>query len=145
MKKVIKSILSNMIFYALTLSAIFVFSKRIISDYNMEFRNWFYVTIIGTIFLFFIIGIMQIICKIKDKLIKTFIIITLLVFISISLAISYFFYEILIPYEEQIIEKQGITFVGHTYSFVTTKIEYYEYINLIVRGKDILLYEELEI
>lgn len=144
MKKVIKSIFTNMIFYALILIAIFVFSKRIVNDYNMEFRDWFYFAVIGIVFIFFVIGTIQIICKMKDLIIKSFIIITLLVFIGISLIVTYFLYEILVPYEEKVIEKQGVTFVGHTYSYVTTKVEYYQYINLIVRGKNVLLYEELK-
>ena len=144
MKKVIKFIFTNMIFYALILIAIFVFSKRIVNDYNMEFRDWFCFAVISIIFLFFVIGTIQIICKMKDLIIKSFIIITLLVFIGISLIVTYFLYEILVPYEEKVIEKQGVTFVGHTYSYVTTKVEYYQYINLIVRGKNILLYEELK-
>ena len=144
MKKVIKSILKNMIFYALILSAIFIFSKKIINSYDMEFRNWFYFAIISLIFFLFIIGIIQIICKLKDLLIKIFIILTLLVFIGISLSITYFLCDILVQYEEKIVNKQGKKFVGHIYSFVTTKIEYYEYINSILRGKDIVLYEELE-
>lgn len=142
MKKVIKSILKNMIFYAILFTAIFIFSKRIINDYNMEFRNWFYVFAIGVMFLFLVIGILQIICKMKDKLIKTFISLTLLVFIGISLSISYFFYTVIIPYQEQTIEINGEKMVGHTYYFMTTKIEYYKYINSIIRGKDIVLYEE---
>lgn len=144
MKKVIKSILKNMIFYALILSAIFVFSKKIVNNYNMEFRNWFNFATIGLIFFLLVIGIIQIICKLKDVLIKIFIILTLLVFIGISLSITYLFYDILVQYEEQIINKDGKKFVGHVYSFVTTKIEYYQYINSILRGKDIVLYEELE-
>ena len=144
MKKVIKSIFTNMIFYALILIAIFVFSKRIVNDYNMEFRDWFYFAVIGIVFIFFVIGTIQIICKMKDLIIKSFIIITLLVFIGISLLVTYFLYEILVPYEEKVTEKQGVTFVGHTYSYVTTKVEYYQYINLIVRGKNVLLYEELK-
>ena len=141
MKKVIKSILKNMIFYALILSAIFIFSKKIINSYDMEFRNWFYFAIISLIFFLFIIGIIQIICKLKDLLIKIFIILTLLVFIGISLSITYFLCDILVQYEEKIVNKQGKKFVGHIYSFVTTKIEYYEYINSILRGIDIVLYE----
>ena len=144
MKKVIKSILKNMIFYALILSAIFIFSRKIVNSYNMEFRDWFYFAIIGIIFFLFIIGIIQIICKLKSVVIKIFIILTLLVFIGVSLAITYFLYDILVQYEEQVIDKNGKKFVGHVYSFVTTKIEYYEYINSILRGKDIVLYEELE-
>ena len=120
MKKVIKSILKNMIFYALILSAIFIFSKRIINSYDMEFRNWFYFAIISLIFFLFIIGIIQIICKLKDLLIKIFIILTLLVFIGISLSITYFLCDILVQYEEKIVNKQGKKFVGHIYSFVTT-------------------------
>lgn len=144
MKKVIKSILKNMIFYALVLSAIFIFSKRIINSYNMEFRNWFYFAMISLMFFLFVIGIIQIICKFKSLLIKIFVILTLLVFIGISLSITYFLYDILVQYEERIINKQGKIFVGHVYSFVTTKIEYYEYINSILRGKDIVLFEELK-
>lgn len=144
MKKVIKSILKNMIFYALILSAIFIFSRKIVNSYNMEFRNWFYFTIISIIFFLFIVGIIQIICKMKDLLIKIFIILTLLVFIGISLSIAYFLYDILVQYEEKVVNKKDEIFVGHMYSFVTTKIEYYEYINSILRGKEIVLYEELE-
>ena len=144
MKKVIKSILKNMIFYALILSAIFMFSKKIVNNYNMEFRTWFYFGTVGLVFLLFTIGIIQIICKLKSIVIKIFIILTLLVFIGVSLAITYFLYDILVQYEEQILNKQGKKFVGHVYSFVTTKIEYYQYINSILRGKDMVLYEELE-
>ena len=144
MGKVIKAILKNMIFYALIFCTMFIFLKSLINNYNMEFRDWFYIMAIGVMFLLFIIGILQIICKMKDIVIKIFIILTLLVFICISLGITYFFYSILVSYEEHVIEKQGIKLVSHTYSFVTTKIEYYEYINLIVRGKDMILYEELE-
>ena len=144
MKKVIKSILKNMIFYALILSTIFVFSKKIVNNYNMEFRNWFSFVIISLIFFFFVIGFIQIICKMKDLLIKIFIILTLLVFIGISLSITYFLCDILVQYEEQIINKNGKDFVGHIYSFMTTKIEYYEYVNSILRGKDIVLYEEIQ-
>lgn len=143
MKKIIKAIITNMIFYALILSAIVISSKIIINNYGIEFRNWFYVASIIMISLFFVIGIIQIICKTHDIAIKVFLISTFIIFIGVASAIAYFFYDLFIPYEI-IVQKQGKRLIGQSYSFLTTKITYYDYINLIVRGKDVVLYEELD-
>ena len=133
MKKFIKGILTNMMLYAIILSAIFVFSRNVITENGMEFKRWFYIAASITVILFFVIGIIQIFCKIHDGLIK---------FIFI-LVIVYFIYSLEVP-PEYIIEKDGKKYVIHEYSYLTTKIEYYDNINFLLRGKDILLTEEYD-
>ena len=143
MKKFIKGILTNMMLYAIILSAIFVFSRNVITENGMEFKRWFYIAASITVILFFVIGIIQIFCKIHDGLIKFIFIMTLLAVIALILVIVYFIYSLEVP-PEYIIEKDGKKYVIHEYSYLTTKIEYYDNINFLLRGKDILLTEEYD-
>lgn len=143
MKKVLKSIAKNMLFYAVLLSAMFIASKQIINYYNMEYRNLVYVSTVCVIFLLIVIGIIQIFGKIKDILIRAFLIATFLVLITIIASIGYFIYTLSAPYEN-VVQKNNKNLVGYSYSNLTTKVKYYNYINLIVRGKELVLYEEID-
>lgn len=143
MKKVLKSIAKNMLFYAVLLSAMFIVSKQIINYCNMEYRNLVYVSVVCVIFLLIVIGIIQILGKIKDIVIRAFLIATFLVLITIIAGIGYFIYTLSVPYEN-VVQKNNKNLVGYSYSNLTTKVKYYNYINSIVRGKELVLYEEID-
>lgn len=132
-----------MILYAIILSSVFIFSRNIINKNGMEFKIWFYITIIAVLTLFFTIGIIQIFWKIHDRLVKFIFIMTLLAIIALILVIAYFIYNLEVP-PEYLIEKDGKKYVIHEHSYLTTKIQYYDNINLILRGKNILLTEEYD-
>ena len=143
MKRFIKSILTNMMLYAIILVTITIFSRNIIIEKGMEFKLWFYIAIIAIGILFFVIGIIQIFCKIHDGLIKSIFIMTLLAIVAFILLIAYFIYDLEVPVE-YIIQKDDKKYVIHEYSYLTTKIIYYDNINLILRGKDVVLTEEYD-
>ena len=143
MKKFIKGIITNMAIYSIILTALFIFLRNKINSNNMEFRNGTYIDAIIILTIFFLIGIIQIICKIKDNLIKIFIILTILTLVSLTGFIIYLFYDLEAPVE-QVVNKEGKIFVVHEYSYVSTKLEYYEYINSFIRGKNVVLTEEHE-
>ena len=143
MKKFIKGIITNMAIYSIILTALFIFLRNKINSNNMEFRNGTYIAAIIILTIFFLIGIIQIICKIKDNLIKIFIILTILTLVSVTGFIIYLFYDLEAPVE-QVVNKEGKIFVVHEYSYVSTKLEYYEYINSFIRGKNVVLTEEHE-
>ncbi|MCI9039181.1 MAG: hypothetical protein HFJ29_04855 [Clostridia bacterium] len=105
----------------------------ILHFFNLMFRQWIYVMFAILIILGFIIGTMQLLLKIKRKVIK---ISSILIFIIILLLSSPIVYlGIVFGYmPEYIVKRDGKKYVAYVNGFLKTYVYYYDYKNLIVVG-----------
>ena len=135
-----KKIMKNMIVYGILLTILIIWCKYFLNNKNLEFTNIAYITITIIISLLFIIGIIQIICKMRSIILKIFFIMTFMVFIGLMVELVYFYYDVFIP-KEAVIKKYNERLVTHTY---LDTVKYYKHINNIVRGKNMEYYEEIQ-
>ena len=96
----------NFCIYALIYTIGIVILKLILNLFNLEFLTWFYYASIAFVFVMMIIGVFQLLLKIKKKTIK---VISIILFVMISIIISFFgvFTGLLTYVPEYITEKNG--------------------------------------
>lgn len=135
MKKNLEKYKKSIIFYWIIYILVLLITKIIINIFNMEYRQWIYNISLIVIIIGFISGIIQLLLKIKKKIIK---IVTIVIFVILMLLISpYTFFFLLFTYEEEdVVMKDDKKMVSYTQTFWDTNIDYYDYINPIVRGKN---------
>lgn len=135
-----RKIKQNSIIFVILYGLIFYSINFILSINNIVFMNWIYYFSNGIIILGSIIGIYQLILKIKNKIKKNVFIIIMTIFSSI--VICMYIYISLISYTpEYIIIKDGKKMVADVEGFHHTYIYYYEYINILVRKKSTVAIE----
>lgn len=137
MKKVFNFFKNNIIICAIIMLLLLVALECILGIFNLRLRqNVIYACII-LIVLEVVIGIIQL-YKRKEKTTKKVIIIVacilvilLIIFWKLILFIFAFMYA-----PEHIVYKDGKKYVAYVYSFLNTNVEYYDYINNFVIGKN---------
>ena len=101
--------------------------------FNLMFRQWIYVMFAILIILGFIIGTMQLLLKIKRKVIKISSILIFIIILLLSSPIAYL--GIVFGYmPEHVIERDEKKYVAYVNGFLKTYVYYYDYKNLIVVG-----------
>lgn len=130
----------NFCIYALIYTIGIVILKLIFNLFNLEFLTWIYYASIVFIFLMMIIGIFQLLLKIKKKPIK---VISIILFVIISIIISFFgvFAGLLTYVPEYITEKNGTKVIEIQKYWDRNKSErkqYYKYYNIFFRSKNII-------
>ena len=103
-------------------------------------RQWVYYLTGIVVYLSSIIGIAQIARKIESKNIKSLIICTLSILISLSLPIIIFLY-IFGHQPEHVVEKEGKKYVVYVNAFLDVDATYYDYINFFFRGSKPIIRE----
>ena len=135
-----KIVFNNMIFYAILYSILFFSVNSILSHYNTQFMNWFYYLNYSVIIFGFIIGLLQIVLKQKNKTKKYVLLISTTIFICILVCILIYIFKIAYT-RDYIVEKNGKTMVANIQSFHSTYINYYEYINQLMKSKSVIISE----
>lgn len=132
-----KKILKNGITFSLLYGIIFYFINLILNKNNMQFMSWIYYFSYSIIILFFLIGIFQLVFKIKSKIKRNIFLIIISIFSAITISIS--IYVCMIAYNpEYIIIKDNKTMVATVESFHHTYINYYDYINPIMKSVNVI-------
>lgn len=129
------------VFYALYITIL----KRILNIFDLEFMDWFYYFSINFIYITAIIGLFQVILKIKRTAVKRNIIIlsviTLLITTFILFSIEAFYYN-----KAYIIEKNGEKMeVIVSYYNKEPDIQYCKYINPLMRSANYRSHEILRL
>lgn len=130
----------NFCIYALIYTIGIVILKLILNLFNLEFLTWFYYASIAFVFVMMIIGVFQLLLKIKKKTIK---VISIILFVMISIIISFFgvFTGLLTYVPEYITEKNGTKVIEIQKYWDRNKSErrqYYKYYNIFFRSKKII-------
>lgn len=138
MKEIINKYKFNIFIYTIIYLVIFVIIKLILYEYGMEFMQCVYnfsvcITILG-----FVAGMLQAMIRANEKSTKICIAICLAC-ITFFLAIFGAFYIAFLPpehiVEEHALKKDKKQMVGYVRAFLSTRVDYYDYYNILVRGK----------
>ena len=138
MKQFINKIKYNIFTYLIIYILIFIITKLIINACGFEFMYCIYKFSLGVIILGLIASIVQTILKAKEKSTKICIIICV-VCISAFLAPIGALYIAFLPPEhiiaEHSLKKDKKQMVAYVRAFLSTRVDYYDYYNILVRGK----------
>lgn len=104
--------------------------KDNLSD-KLMFREWIYIISAIIIMFGFIVGIIQLLLKIKKKIVKIILISTFIMLFLISTSIIYFFGAFGYT-PEHVVEKDGQKFVAYVSGFKRTYVNYQDYKNIFV-------------
>lgn len=133
MKDKIKSLKKIIIFYSILYLLMFLIVYAILKIFNITFRGWFFILSAMIIGLTFIIGILQLLLRIKSKILRRLSIVACVllfgVLISFVLFISAFIYM-----PEHVVEKDNKKYVAYVNSWLDTDVIYYDYINFFLMG-----------
>lgn len=128
-KYIPRIILLDTIFYTL----IFVALYFILSFFKLMFREWIYIVSAIIIVVGFVIGIIQLLLKIKRKVVKRVLISIFIILLFLSTPLIYLFGAFTYT-PEHIVEKDGENFVAYVNGFLRTYVYYYDYKNIFVVG-----------
>lgn len=143
MKNIFNKLKFNILFYTLALVFITVCSHFILSLFNITFRYWFYFVVC----LLFVIGIFSgliqmIILNKKHYGKKTTLWWILLIIFSIVIIPYICLALILNHYNEHIVIKDDTKYVAYTDSVFQVEVNYYDYINFLVVGNQVKIFEK---
>lgn len=128
----------NILLFTIIYITIFIIIKLIINACGMEFMHCVYIFSICITILGFVAGMVQAMIRANDKSTKICIAICLAC-ITFFLAIFGAFYIAFLPpehiVEEHALKKDKKQMVGYVRAFLSTRVDYYDYYNILVRGK----------
>ena len=131
-----KKIKSNILFSVFVYAVGFIFLLFIMSFLKLNFRQWVYIASFIIVGLGGIIGVFQLLFKIKKKGLKillSIIFIIALIFISpYVLLISVFAYQ-----PEHIVEKDDKKMIAYVNGFMDTYVTYYDYKGFLLVGNQL--------
>ena len=120
---------------------IFVMLHLILQCFGLKFREWVYWMSVLLMMMGFITGIIQLILKLKKRIVKICIMSTFVILLLISSPIFYlivgFGYT-----PEHVVEKDGSKYVAYVNSFLRTYVYYYDYKNVVVVGNQKRIVED---
>ncbi len=138
MKEIINKYKFNIFIYTIIYLVIFIIIKLIINACGMEFMHCVYIFSICITILGFVAGMVQAMIRANDRSTKICIAICLAC-ITFFLAIFGAFYIAFLPpehiVEEHALKKDKKQMVGYVRAFLSTRVDYYDYYNILVRGK----------
>ena len=140
MNKIFKYIPKIILLDTILFCFIIVALYYLLSFFNLMFRNWIYTVSAIIVMLGFVVGIIQLLLKIKKENVKIALIITfiilLLPLIRIISLLWAFGYE-----KEYVVERDGKMFIAYVHSFYATRVSYYDYKNIFVVGNKLKISE----
>lgn len=134
---------NNFFIYSIIYLCIIIVIKFILNIINLELMSWFYFLSFHIIYIFSIIGFIQLILKINNKTLKIALIILSLIILYIvtlfSVIVAIFRYE-----PTYIIEKDNNKVVAVIEGLPYSSINYYKYINPLMRTYNYIEHESLK-
>jgi len=134
-KKILTSCKKSILFYTVIYIIIFIVSKVILNALGMKYMQYINYFSIILVLIGIISGVIQIFVNSKSKNLRICIIIFSIFIIGIILIgspIILLFIGLLPP--EHIVEKDNKKYVAYVYSWLDTRVEYYDYINFFLMG-----------
>lgn len=130
----------ELILYSIIYLLIFLLVKTILKIFNITFREWFFILSAIIIGITFIIGMIQLLLRLKPEFLK---ILSVTSFITLLLLISPFAFVIsaFIYMPEHVVERDNKKYVAYVQSWLDTNVEYYDYINFLLMGNTIRIEE----
>lgn len=135
LKKFVKGCKNSILFYTFAYAILFIVSKLILNAIGMEYRSYVNYSSIILILIGVITGVTQILNNIKMGVIKICLIIcniSIMGFVIICSPIILLFVAFLPP--EHVVIKNNKTYVAYVYSWLDTRVEYYDYVNFFLMG-----------
>ena len=137
MKKYIpKIILIDTVIYII----IFITLFFILKVFNLMFREWIYILSAVIIALGLIVGIVQLILKLKKRNLKIGLIITSVIILILLTPMMYLTFAFGYA-PEHVVNKDGKKYVAYVNSFLGTYVHYYDYKNIFVVGNKLKIKE----
>ena len=124
----------TILFYWFIYLIVLILSREILLKCNMEYRGWIYTVSGFALIIGFIVGIIQLILRIKKKSINIIGMVLFIVLIIFCSPYVLLFFAVTCQ-EEDIVVYENQKMVAYTQSFWDKRINYYEYINFIVRRR----------
>lgn len=124
----------TILFYWFIYLIVLILSREILLKCNMEYRGWVYIVSWGVFIIGFVAGIIQFILRIKKKSIKIIGMILFTILIIFCSPYVLLFFAVTCQ-EEDIVTYENQKMVTYTQSFWDKRINYYEYINFLVRRR----------
>ena len=133
-KDFIKDCRKSILFY--TFVYVILFSKIVVNVFGFEYRQYVNYFSILVIILGIILGVIQKFIISKSKSTRICIIICTISVIIVC-CMFYNFILLIVGFSlkpEHVVEKDGKKYVAYVYSWLDTRVEYYNYINFLIRG-----------
>jgi hypothetical protein len=140
MKNIARKLNKLILIYIVLFAGAFFLLRYILSLFYLEYRRWIFYFFVIVLVIGVVLGIVQLIMKIKKRWAKVVcaILFTALLLISIPYAYLIFAFSIR---EEHIVFKDDYKLVAQVDGFKHTYVYYYDYKNPFVQGKRLRLYE----
>lgn len=122
-------ILLDTIIYTLIIVALYF----ILSSFKLMFREWIYIVSAVIIIGGFVAGIIQLLLKIKEKVLRNVLIGIVIILLLLSTP-AIFFLGAFSYMPEHIVRKDGKKYVAYVNGFLRTYVYYYDYKNIFVVG-----------
>ena len=128
-KNIPKIILLDTILYMLIIVTLYF----ILSSFKLMFREWIYIVSAVIIIGSFVAGIIQLLLKIKKKILRNVLIGIVIILLLLSTP-AIFFLGAFSYTPEHIVRKDGKNYVAYVNGFLRTYVSYYDYKNIFVVG-----------
>ena len=128
-KYIPKIILLDTILYMLIIVTLYF----ILSSFKLMFREWIYIVSAVIIIGGFVAGIIQLLSKIKEKVLRNVLIGIVIILLLLSTP-AIFFLGAFSYTPEHIVRKDGKKYVAYVNGFLRTYVYYYDYKNIFVVG-----------
>ena len=128
-KYIPKIILLDTILYMLIIVTLYF----ILSSFKLMFREWIYIVSAVIIIGGFVAGIIQLLLKIKKKILRNVLIGIVIILLLLSTP-AIFFLGAFSYMPEHIVRKDGKKYVAYVNGFLRTYVSYYDYKNIFVVG-----------
>ena len=128
-KNIPKIILLDTILYMLIIVTLYF----ILSSFKLMFREWIYIVSAVIIIGGFVAGIIQLLLKIKEKILRNVLIGIVIILLLLSTP-AIFFLGAFSYMPEHIVRKDGKNYVAYVNGFLRTYVSYYDYKNIFVVG-----------
>lgn len=137
MKNILKHYSKYILLDTLAAATLFAGAHGILSLFHLKFIEWVYYVVIGIIIIGILLGMFQLLLKIRKNYVKYVAIgfgaICLIPLTYIGILLFAFTYKPM-----HIVEKEGIKCVAYVRSFLQVYVDYYEYKNPLIIGNGVL-------
>lgn len=140
MKNIVCKLNKIILIYSVLFAGVFFLLRYILNLFNLEYRRWIFYVFVIILIVGLILGIVQLIKKIKIRSLKVLCAIMFTALLLFSTPYAYIIFGLSIR-EEHIVVKNDYKLVAQVDGFKHTRIFYYDYKNLFVQGKQLRLYE----
>lgn len=128
-KYIPKIILLDTVIYTLIIVTLYF----ILSSFKLMFREWIYIVSAIIIIVGFVAGIIQLVLKIKENVLRNVLIGIVIILLLLSTP-AIFFLGAFSYTPEHIVRKDGKNYVAYVNGFLRTYVSYYDYKNIFVVG-----------